>query len=72
MASVQNLLLAATASGLASHWATGDWMDDAAVKQLAGLAADDELVALVYLGWPSGEVPEVERPAPSTGRLATA
>ena len=64
-AAVQNLLLAATASGLASHWATGDWMDDPAVKELAGLAHDDDLVALVYLGWPNGEVPAVERPAPS-------
>ena len=63
-AAVQTLLLGATASGLASHWATGDWMDDAAVKELAGLAPDDDLVALVYLGWPNGEVPAVERPAP--------
>jgi hypothetical protein len=41
-------------------------MDDAAVKAFAGLAPDDDLVALVYLGWPDGEVPEVERPAPVT------
>lgn len=63
-AGVQNLLLGATAAGLANHWATGDWMADAAVKELAGLAAEDELVALVYLGWPAGEVPVVERPDP--------
>ena len=64
-AAVQNLLLGATAAGLASHWATGDWMDDPDVKALAGLAPDDDLVALVYLGWPTGDVPSVERPAPS-------
>ena len=64
-AGVQNLLLGATAAGLASHWATGTWMDDDDVKALAGLAPDDELVALVYLGWPTGDVPTVERPEPA-------
>ena len=68
-AGVQNLLLAATAAGLASHWATGDWMDDPEVKAFAGLAADDQLVALVYLGWPSGEVAPVERPEPPVTRI---
>jgi nitroreductase len=63
-AGVQNLLLGATAAGLASHWATGDWMQDEAVKSLAGLAAEDELIALVYLGWPDGEVADVDRVAP--------
>jgi nitroreductase len=64
-AGVQNLLLGATAVGLASHWATGDWMHDDAVKAFAGLAPGDELVALVYLGWPTGEVPIVSRPDPA-------
>ena len=68
-AGVENLLLGATSAGLASHWATGSWMGDAEVKALAGLAPEDELVALVYLGWPSGEVPVVERPAPVVVRV---
>lgn len=68
-AAVENLLLAATAAGLASHWATGDWMADGAVKALAGLDPPDELVALVYLGWPSGTIPPVERPHPPTAWL---
>lgn len=67
-AAVQNLLLGATAAGLASHWATGTWMDDAAVKAFAGLADDDDLVALVYLGWPAGECTAVARPAPVVTR----
>ena len=62
-AGVQNLLLGATAAGLASHWATGTWMDDPDVKAFAGLAPDEELVALVYLGWPSGAVEVVGRPS---------
>jgi nitroreductase len=61
-AGIQNLLLAATAAGLASHWATGDWMSAPTVKAFAGLDHEDELVALVYLGWPNGEVPPVDRP----------
>ena len=36
-AGVQTLLLGATAAGLASHWATGDWMADLDVKAFAGL-----------------------------------
>jgi nitroreductase len=68
-AGVQNLLLGATAAGLASHWATGDWMADSDVKAFAGLAPDDELVALVYLGWPTGAVSSVERPAPVIARI---
>ncbi len=64
-AGVQNLLLGATAAGLASHWATGTWMADDGVKALAGLAPQDELIALVYLGWPTGDVPEVGRPEPA-------
>jgi nitroreductase len=64
-AGVQNLLLGATAAGLASHWATGTWMDDDDVKALADLGPDDELIALVYLGWPIGDTPMVPRPEPA-------
>ena len=63
-AGIEHLLLRATAAGLASHWATGTWMGDPAVKAYAGLDADDELVALVYLGWPKGEVRRWRDPSP--------
>lgn len=69
-AGVQNLLLGATAAGLSSHWATGDWMGDADVKALAGLEPDDELIALVYLGWPTGASPSVPRPEPHVVHVA--
>jgi nitroreductase len=68
-AGVQNLLLGATAVGLASHWATGDWMHDDDVKAFAGLSPADELIALVYLGWPTGDVPIVPRPEPAVVHL---
>ena len=37
-------------------------MNDNGIKAFAGLDTADELVALVYLGWPTGDVPAVERP----------
>lgn len=68
-AGVEHVLLGATAAGLASHWATGTWMDDPEVKRLSGLAPDDQLVALVYLGWPVAEVAVPERPDPVVTRI---
>jgi nitroreductase len=63
-AAVQNLLLAATAEGLASYWASlPDDLEDAA-RRVAGLDPDHELVALVYLGWPTGITAAPARPAP--------
>jgi nitroreductase len=54
-AGVQNLLLGATALGLASFWKTGAPAEDPAVKELAGLAPEDDIVAFVFLGWPAAE-----------------
>ncbi len=68
-AGVEHVLLGATAAGLASHWATGTWMDDPEVKHLAGLAPDDQLVALIYLGWPVAEVVAPQRPTPVVTRI---
>jgi nitroreductase len=63
-AAVQNLLLAATAEGLASYWASlPEDLEDAA-RRVAGLDPDHELVALVYLGWPTGATAAPARPAP--------
>jgi nitroreductase len=69
VAGVENFLLGATAAGLATHWATGDWMADAGVKAFAGLAPEDELIALLYVGWPAGGVPDVPRPEPVVVRV---
>lgn len=63
-AAVQNLLLAATAAGLASYWASlSDQLVDAA-RRFAKLDPDHDLVALVYLGWPIGSTPAPPRPTP--------
>jgi len=63
-AAVQNLLLAATSFGLGNYWATVPEVLEDCVRRFARLDDDHELVALVYLGWPTGTVPAPERPAP--------
>ncbi len=61
-AAVQNLLLGATARGLASYWGSlAPRLVDAA-RGFCGVADDHDLVALVYLGWPSGTVATPVRP----------
>jgi nitroreductase len=63
-ASVQNLLIAATSFGLGNYWATiPDVLEDA-TRRFARLDDDHDLVALVYLGWPTGTSPPPPRPEP--------
>ena len=63
-AAVQNLLLAATSFGLGNHWATVPEVLEDAVRRFARLDGDHDLVALVYLGWPTGVTAAPERPEP--------
>lgn len=67
-AGVQNILLGATAAGLASAWRSGPAMVDPAVagsvKAALGLAPADEIIAFVYLGHPIG--PPGTRDTPPT------
>ena len=63
-AGVQTLLLGATALGLASYWSTGIAAEAEQVKALVGLRPEDEIVALVYLGWPLGAAPSRHRQPP--------
>jgi nitroreductase len=72
-AGVQNLLLGATAMGLASAWRSGAAMVDpdvsSAVKSAVGIDDADEIVAFVYLGWPTGEPGSREVPEPDVRYL---
>lgn len=65
-AGVQNILLGATARGLASAWRSGPAMVDPAVsgpvKEALGLDPGDEIVAFVYLGFPIGPPGSKEAP----------
>jgi nitroreductase len=63
-AATQNLLLSATSFGLANYWASlPESLSDAA-RRFAKVDADHDLVALVYLGWPTGTVGAPLRPEP--------
>lgn len=63
-AAIQNLLLGATAAGLASYWSTGAAVGSPRIAALAGLDDTDRMVGLVYLGWPTGDPSPIDRPAP--------
>jgi nitroreductase len=61
-AGIQNMLLGATALGLASFWSTPAITRPPAVLELCGFAPDDRLVGVVYLGWATQECPAPARP----------
>ncbi len=64
-AAVQNLLLGATAAGLASLWSTGAAARSPRVAEICGFEPTDTVVGLVYLGWPIAEAnAPVDRPDP--------
>jgi nitroreductase len=61
-AGIQNMLLGATALGLASFWSTPAITRPPAVLDLCGFAPDDRLVAMIYLGWATQDCPAPGRP----------
>ena len=61
-AAVQNLLLGATAAGLASYWSSCPAGAEAAVAEVCGFQQPVTIVAVVYLGWPTTPCVVPERP----------
>jgi nitroreductase len=61
-AGVQNVLLAATAAGLATFWSSCAKGAGDAVAELCGFEAHATVIALVYLGWPVDTVEAPQRP----------
>lgn len=61
-AGLQNLLLGATAAGLASYWGSPPLNDSKRVLEMSGFDPDTHIVGVVYLGWPSAAVATPERP----------
>ena len=62
-AACENLLLAAQAEGLAVKWRTGEWARDIKVKEFLGFAADQHIIAFLYIGYPEGEIEYPPRPS---------
>lgn len=58
---VYAVLLGATARGLASYWRTPACFHADAVRAVLGLAANEQVVALIHLGRPASEPPPKER-----------
>lgn len=69
-AGVQNILLGCTAAGLASYWGTGAVTRLESVKKLCRFSPEDLIVALLYIGWPIGEVPIPQRPPVSLATIS--
>jgi nitroreductase len=61
-AGIQNLLLGATALGLASFWSTPALTQPAPVLALCEFEPDDRLVGMIYLGWAAQDCPPPQRP----------
>lgn len=50
-AAIQNILLGATAAGIASFWSSGGMTHHPAMKDLLRLKAEDVVMGIVYLGY---------------------
>lgn len=70
-AAIQNLLLAATARGLATYWSSCPRGCDDAVIDLCGLTPHASIVGIVYLGHASQPVDPPERPSPRISFLTS-
>jgi len=52
---IQNLMLVATARGLATKWSTGLSAQSEHIKQFFGLTPEHQLLGFIYLGYPNDE-----------------
>lgn len=63
---VQNMMLAATARGLASKWSTGALAEHPSAKRWLGIGEQDRIVAYLYVGYPQDgarDMPAEREPA---------
>ncbi|WP_240337060.1 nitroreductase family protein [Rufibacter psychrotolerans] len=58
---VQNLLLGATALGIASYWGSGGMAYHPAMKEMLELREEDMVLGILYLGYTDKEVPAGKR-----------
>jgi nitroreductase len=64
-AGVQNLLLGATAMGLATFWSSCPKGANEVVADHCGFPSGTHITAMIYVGWPSREIPPGQRPPAS-------
>jgi nitroreductase len=70
-AGIQNLMLAATAMGLATYWGSCPKGANEDVAAFAGFEAGTHITGLIYLGWATSVVEAPARPAPVVRVLET-
>jgi nitroreductase len=63
-AGIQNIMLAATARGLATYWGSCPKGANDVVAKLCGFEKDTHVSALIYLGWATSSIEPPTRPAP--------
>jgi len=61
-AGIQNLLLAATAHGLATYWGSCPRGANDPVAEFCGFEPSTHVAAIIYLGWPTTSPEAPERP----------
>lgn len=61
-AGIQNLLLGATAAGLASFWSTPPVHEGTRIRELCHFDVGDRIIGVIYLGWPTGTTEAPARP----------
>jgi len=62
-AAIQNLLLAAHATGLGAKWRTSEWARDAKVKEFLGFESDQHIIGFIYIGYPEFAAEPAPRPS---------
>ena len=68
-AAIQNLLLGASANGLAGFWSTGGMTHHPAMKAHLGLQDEDRILGILYLGYTDAPPKEGKRFVPLTEKI---
>lgn len=68
-ASVQNILLGAAALDIAVLWSTGGMTHHFSMKNYVGLATDDNILGLLYMGYTDKPVKEGKRKIPLQNKI---
>lgn len=68
-AAIQNILLGATALGIASYWSSGGMTHSHALKEHLQLATDDIIMGLIFLGYSDEPAKEGARNIPISEKV---
>ncbi|CAB4597022.1 unannotated protein [freshwater metagenome] len=68
-AGIQNMLLMAHSCGLAALWGSPAKGANDAITRLCTMDTTDHVMGLIYVGYPTQDAPQVDRPTPRITRL---